>query len=121
MNWILKFILRILANAAGVFVAAYFITSIEFTGDWLDYLIVGAILAIANLVVRPLLKIITAPLIFITLGLFVIIINAIILFGVDWFVEELRIVDLWGYLWGSLIISLINTLIMKTAKKKPEL
>ncbi|PJE57791.1 MAG: hypothetical protein COU82_00150 [Candidatus Portnoybacteria bacterium CG10_big_fil_rev_8_21_14_0_10_38_18] len=121
MNWIPKFILRILANTAGIFVAAYFIASIEFTGDWLDYLIVGAILAVANLVVRPILKIITAPLIFITLGLFIIVINAVILFGVDWFVESLRITSLWGYLWGSLIISVINTLIMKTTKKKPEL
>ncbi|MFZ5559257.1 MAG: phage holin family protein, partial [Patescibacteria group bacterium] len=105
MRFIFKLILQILANALGIFVAVYFIDQIIFTGNWLDYLIVGAILAVANLIIRPILKVITAPLIFITLGLFVIVINVIILFGVDWFVEELIITNLWGYLWGSIIIS----------------
>jgi putative membrane protein len=121
MRWLFRFILQILANAAGIFIAQYFIKQIIFTGDWVDYLIIGLILAIANLIIRPILKIVTAPLIFITLGLFIIVINAIILFGVDWFVEELTIASLWGYLWGSLIISIINAIIAKTTKKKPTL
>jgi len=121
MRWLFRFILQILANAAGIFVAQYFIKQIIFTGDWVDYLIVGLILAIANLIIRPILKIVTAPLIFITLGLFIIVINAVILFGVDWFVEELTVASLLGYLWGSLIISIINAVIAKTTKKKPAL
>lgn len=121
MRWLFRFILQILANTAGIFVAQYFIKQIIFTGDWVDYLIVGLILAIANLIIRPILKIVTAPLIFITLGLFIIVINAVILFGVDWFVEELKIISLLGYLWGSLIISIINAVIAKTTKKKPAL
>ena len=121
MRWLFRFILQILANAAGIFIAQYFIKQIIFTGDWVDYLIVGLILAIANLIIRPILKIVTAPLIFITLGLFIIVINAVILFGVDWFVEELTVASLLGYLWGSLIISIINAVIAKTTKKKPAL
>lgn len=120
MRWLFKFILQILANALGIFAAAYFLDQIIFTGNWLDYLIVGVILAVANLIIRPILKIISAPLIFITLGLFIIIINAIILFGVDWFVEELKIINLWGYLWGSIIISVINAIIVGAYKKKPK-
>ena len=121
MRRIFRLILQILANAAGIFIAQYFIKQIIFTGDWVDYLIVGLILAIANLIIRPILKIVTAPLIFITLGLFIIVINAVILFGVDWFVEELTVASLLGYLWGSLIISIINAVIAKTTKKKPAL
>ena len=120
MRWLIKFIFQILANVIGIFVVVYFLPQINFTGNWVDYLMVGAILAVANLIVRPILKIITAPLIFITLGLFIIIINAIILFGVDWFVEELTITNLWGYLWGSIIISIINAVIMGATKKKPQ-
>lgn len=119
MRWLFRFILQILANTLGMFIAQYFIKQIIFTGDWVDYLIVGLILTVANLIIRPILKIVTAPLIFITLGLFVIVINAVILFGVDWFVEGLKITSLLGYLWGSLIISIINTIIVKTTKKKP--
>ncbi|OGZ32424.1 MAG: hypothetical protein A2V69_02280 [Candidatus Portnoybacteria bacterium RBG_13_40_8] len=118
MRWFLKLILQILANAVGIFAAAYFINDIKFTGDWIDYLIVGAILAVANLIIRPVLKIITAPLIFITLGLFIIVINAVILFGVDWFVQALQITSLFGYLLGSIIISIINGVILGLFKKK---
>lgn len=118
MNWFLKFILQILANALGIFIAVYFIKDIKFAGDWIDFLIIGGILAIANLIVRPILKIVTAPLIFVTLGLFIIIINAVILFAVDWFVNALEITSLLGYLLGSIIVSIINAIIMGIFKKK---
>lgn len=118
MRFIGKFIFQIIANALAIFIAAYFLPQISFKGDLLDYLFVGAILAIANLLVRPILKIISAPLIFITLGLFLIIINAIILFGVDWFIEALKISNVWGYLWGTIIISIINAIIVGATKRK---
>lgn len=115
---IFKFILQILANALAIAIAAYFVPQIIFEGDLLDYLIIGVVLAIANLIVKPILKIISAPLIFISLGLFLIVINAIILFGVDWFVEELTIAGFWGYFWGVIIISIINAIIVGPTKKK---
>ncbi len=118
MRFIGKFILQIIANALAIFIAVYFIKQIIFTGNWLDYLFVGTILAVANLIIRPILKIISAPLIFITLGLFLIVINAIILFGVDWFVEALKISNIWGYLWGTIIISIINAIILGSTKRK---
>lgn len=118
MRFILRFILQILANALAIAIAAYFIPQITFKGGLVDYLIVGGILAVANLFIRPVLKIISAPLIFVTLGLFIIVINAIILFGVDWFVEELTITGLWGYVWGIIIIAIVNAIINITTKKK---
>lgn len=118
MKWLFKLIIQILANALAIAIAVYFVPQITFTGNWLDYLIVGAILAVANLIIRPILKIISAPLIFITAGLFIIIINAIILFGVDWFVEELSIANIWGYVWGTIIISLINAVVVPISKKR---
>ncbi|MBD3282294.1 MAG: phage holin family protein [Candidatus Portnoybacteria bacterium] len=115
---VIKFILQITANALGIALAAYFIPQIHFTGDILDYAVIGAILALANLIIRPILKTITAPLIILTLGLFIIIINAVILFGVDWFTEKLTIDGIWGYLWGTIIISIVNALIIKGYKKR---
>jgi len=80
-------------------------------------LTVGLILALANTFARPILKIVSAPLIFITMGLFLIIINAIILFAVDWFIEALEITSLWGYLWGAIIIAVVNAIIVGGFKK----
>lgn len=118
MKWLLKLIIQILANALAIAIAVYFVPQITFSGDWLDYLVVGAILAVANSIIRPILKIISAPLIFITAGLFLIVINALILFGIDWFVEALAITNIWGYLWGTIIISLVNALVVPISKKR---
>jgi len=118
MRYLGKFILQIIANALAIAIAAYFINAIVFTGNLVDYLIVGIILAVANLIIRPILRLVSAPLIFISFGLFLIIINAIILLGVDWFVKELSIQGLWGYVWGTLIISIINAIIVGKPNKK---
>jgi len=117
--FLIKFILRIIANGLGVFAAVYFLPQyISFTGSWIDYLIVGVILAIANMIVRPILKIVSAPLILITLGLFLVIINMIILFGVDYFVEQVNINGFMGYFWISIILAIINAIIVGATKKK---
>jgi putative membrane protein len=118
MKLIFKFILHVLANALAIFLLAHFLPQyVVFTGDILDYLFVGVILALANLIVRPVLKIISAPLIFITMGLFILVINGAILYAVDWFVESLAINGLIGYLWGTLAISIINAIALKAYKK----
>ena len=117
--FLIKFILRIIANGLGVFAAVYFLPQyISFTGSWIDYLIVGAILAIANMIARPILKIVSAPLIIITLGLFLVVINMIILFGVDYFVEQANINGFMGYFWISIILAIINAIIVGATKKK---
>ena len=117
MKWLIKLILQILANALAIFLLAKYVPQIQFTGDLLDYLLVGLILALANLIVRPILKIISAPLVFITMGLFMVMINVIILFGVDWFVQELTIIGFWGYFWGVVVISILNAAVHLGTKK----
>lgn len=118
MRFIGKFILQIIANALAVALAAYFLTQISFTGSLIDYLVIGFILSAANLIIKPILKIISAPLVFITAGLFMIVINAIIIFGVDFFVDELTITGALGYLWITLIVSVLNGIIVGATKKK---
>jgi putative membrane protein len=120
MKFLFKLVLHVAANALAIFAGAYFINEIKFTGDWVDYLIVGAILTVANLIIRPILKIVSAPIIFITMGLFSLVINAVLLFAVDWFVESLTIVGIMGYVWGSLIIAVANAIIIGVYKKTKE-
>jgi len=117
MKFLFKLALHVAANALAIFVAAYFLEQIDFNGDWVDYLIVGAILTATNLIIRPILKIVSAPIIFITMGLFALVINAVILFAVDWFVDALIINSLMGYVWGSLIIAVVNAIIIGAYKK----
>lgn len=117
MNFIVRFIIRIIANTAGILIAVNFVPGVIFKGDWLNLAIVGLILAIANSIIKPILKFITGPLIVLTFGLFLLIINIAILWLVDWFVPELTIIGILAYFWTTLIIAILNA-ITHVAKKK---
>jgi len=118
MHLLLRFIARILTNSVGILIAAYFVPAIIFTGDLIDLIITGVVLAFANSVIKPILKFISGPLIVLTMGLFMIIINVIILWGVAWLMPELTITGFWAYFWGVAILSILNAIIHTTIKKK---
>lgn len=118
MRLILSFIARIIANSIGILIATYFVPGIIFKGDLIDLVITGLILALANSIIKPILKFITGPLIVLTMGLFMIIINIALLWLVDWFMPELTIVGFWAYFWGVVLISIINAIVSTVSKKK---
>lgn len=98
--------------------ASYFLPFIHIIGDsvlskFRIVLIAGALLGLFNLFVKPIVKILSIPINFLTLGLFNIIINAGMLWIVDYFVKGLKVSGFWGYVWGSLVISIINIVLSK--------
>jgi len=117
MRLLSRFIIRILANSVGIFIAAYFVPGIIFRGNLVNLLIVGFALALANTIIKPILKFVSGPLIILTMGLFMIIINIIILWLVAWLMPELTVIGFWAYFWGVLTISIINA-ISQIARKK---
>jgi putative membrane protein len=116
----LRFIVRILGNALAIYLAAYFVPGFSFTNDWKLLLLAGFILAIFNAVLKPILKLISAPLMLLTLGLFSLVINMALLWLLTQFLPELKIADFWAYFWGTVIISLVNWIIAALTKKKPK-
>ncbi len=117
-NIVIKFVIRTLINAAAILLADYFITGIEFTGDIISLLITGFVLAIANSIIKPILKFVSGPLIILTMGLFTIVLNIVILWLVTWLMPELVITGFWAYFWGVLIITILNALTHAITKKK---
>ena len=118
MRLLLRFIASIITNSAGIFIAAYFVPGIVFTGDLVDLAITGIVLAIANSIIKPILKFISGPLIVLTMGLFIIILNVAILWLVVWLMPELTITGLWSYVWGVVILAILNAITHATVKKK---
>lgn len=104
----MKFILQILTNALAIFLASYLLPGINFAGDILTLFIAGLLLGLINFFIKPILKIISAPLIIFTLGLFIIVINIALLWFLEYLMPELSITGFWSYFWGVLIISLLN-------------
>ena len=114
----MRFIIQIFSNALAIFLAAYLVPGIVFTGDVLTLIIAGLVLGLINFFIRPILKIISAPLIILSLGLFTLVINIFLLWVLTYLVPELVITGFWSYFWGVLIISLVNILFSAGRKKK---
>lgn len=75
----MTFLFRVLGTAASLWVAVQLIDGFSFDGEWWQFLIVAAIMGVANAVVKPVLKLFSLPLILLTLGLFLLVVNAIVL------------------------------------------
>ena len=74
----MKFLVRLLINAAALWVAIEIVPGVDYTGRWTYLLLVALLFGLLNATLRPLLKALTCPLILLTLGLFTFIINALV-------------------------------------------
>lgn len=75
----MRFLLRLLATAAALWIATQIVPGIAHTGPWTSLLLVAIVFGVLNAIVRPILKLLTCPLILLTLGLFTFVINALML------------------------------------------
>ena len=112
----ISFIVRILGNSLALYVAYYFVPGFVISGSWKEYLMAGAFLGLLNLVVRPVLKAISMPLIILTLGLFTLVINGLILWTVDYIFDFMAIRDVTALLYAVVIISIINLFVSAGTK-----
>src|SRR6266850_1386110 len=105
-----SFLQRWLVNTVAVMVAANVIRGIGF--DTLSGLLVASLLlGIFNALLRPLLVLLSLPLVIFTLGLFTLVINALLLYFVGQLVKSFHVTDFWAAFWGSLIISFVSLIL----------
>jgi putative membrane protein len=79
----------------------------------------GFILALLNGLLKPVLKFLSTPLIYLTLGAFPLVINIGILWLLQYFIPELKIDGFWAYFWSIIIISVVNWMFDIIVKNKP--
>ena len=104
------FLLKALLNSFTIFLVAYLIPGINFTGDFLTLLLAGVVLGLINTLIRPTLKALFFPLIILSLGLFAILINTSLLWLLAKIIKSLTIDGFWNYLKGGLVLSIMNIL-----------
>ena len=101
------FILRFIVTGIAVLVASQIIP-----GIWIDSMASGIagvlVLAILNALVRPVLYLLSAPFIVVTLGLFMLAINGFLLGMVSYVVEGFHVEGFWPAMWGAVIISFVS-------------
>tara|TARA_R100000935_G_scaffold27288_1_gene47335 strand:+ start:10236 stop:10580 length:345 start_codon:yes stop_codon:yes gene_type:complete len=113
MNWILKLLL----TAVAVIVLAYILPGVEVSG-YLSAIIVAVVLAILRLVVKPILVVLTFPVTVITLGLFLLIINAVIILLADFFIGGFAVRNIWWALIFSVLLSFLQSILHSLVSEK---
>ncbi|MSO57198.1 MAG: phage holin family protein [Acidobacteria bacterium] len=109
------FLLRLLINAAALWVAIQLVGGIDHRGSWWSLLLVALVFGVLNAGVRPLLKLVSIPLLIVTLGLFIFVINAVMLMLTSWMSGLLDLgfyVDgFWSAFLGGLVVSIVSLLL----------
>ncbi|MEO1288720.1 MAG: phage holin family protein [Chloroflexota bacterium] len=107
-----NFIIRAIINAIAISVAAYFLPTITVTNDIFPLLIVGAIITLANALLKPILTLLTCPAVILTLGLFIFVINGFVLYIASEFAGGALIIDgFWPAFWGGIIMAIVNMIL----------
>jgi putative membrane protein len=111
----MQFLLRWLINAAALWIAIQLVNGIEHRGSWRSLLFVALVFGLLNASIRPLLKLLSLPMIILTLGLFIFVINALMLMLTGWvsnvFGLGFYVGGFWDAFVGGLIISVVSFLL----------
>jgi len=102
-----NFLLRLLVNAAALWVAAAIVPGVALSEDALDILLVALVFGLLNALLKPVLLILSLPFLVITLGLFAFVVNAIVLMVTAALTNALEVTGFGWALLGSLVISFV--------------
>jgi putative membrane protein len=106
-------LIQIVVNAAALWVATLIVPGMSWKGDeWWKFLLVAVAFSLLNTYLRPILQILTIPISIVTLGLFLLVINALMLLLTSAISEQLRlgfhVADFWAAVLGSIVISIVG-------------
>lgn len=101
------FIVRLLINAVGLWIAAAIVPGITFDGAW-TLLFAALLVGVVNALVRPVVILLTLPLTIVTLGLFLLVVNAAMFGLVAWLLPGFAVSGFFAALLGWLIVSVVS-------------
>ncbi len=104
----MKLIARLLINMVAILLIAYLLPRLIWVDGLWSAFIAALILGIINAFIRPILVLLTLPLTLLTLGLFLLIINGLMLWLVAALVDGFHVNGFWGAVLGSILISIIS-------------
>jgi putative membrane protein len=119
----MKILIRWVIVSLALFAAAWIVPGIRVEGNaWIVYAVMAVILGLVNAIVRPALKFLTCPLIILTLGVFVLVINGLTLWlasaiAVNWFHVGFYVDGFWPAFLGALIVSVVTVILSALVKE----
>jgi putative membrane protein len=114
-NTVMPFLIRLLVNAAALWVAARLVPGVAYTGTLLPFLGVALVFGVVNAFISPVLKVLALPFIIVTFGLFAFVVNGLML----WLTSSLsatlglgfHVAGFWAAFWGALVVSVVSMLL----------
>jgi len=113
----MKFLVNLVLNALAIMLTAYFLPGIHVDG-FVSALLLAAVLAVLNVTVKPVMVILTIPVSVLTLGLFLIVINAGVILLADYFIPGTNIDGFWWAIIFGFIVSIFNSIFFSLAGTK---
>lgn len=111
----IRFLIRLVVNAVAIWAAVQLVPGLNYVGSPTSLLIVALVFGVVNALVRPLLLLLTCPFIILTLGLFVLVVNTIMLSLTVWLSSiwdlGLTSTGFWATFLGALVISIVSSVI----------
>lgn len=104
----MRFVYQIIVNTVAIIAASRYLAGFSFSGDLVSLAWVAFLLTAANYFLKPVLKLIFGPLILLTLGLFTIVINMIIIYIVSYYTPELKVDGIQTLFWATILFGFVN-------------
>ena len=112
----MKLILKLLINAVAVFIIAHVLNGVSVDG-YVTAIIVAVVLSILNVLVKPILVILTLPITIITLGLFLLVINAAIILLADKLIDGFAVNNIWTAIVFSILLMILQSILNSVLKE----
>jgi putative membrane protein len=103
-----RLLVRFACNAVALYVAAALLDGITYGDAGWTLVLAAVVFTLVNMWVRPVVRLLSLPLIILTLGLFLLVVNVLMLYVTDWVVPEFEIHSFGAGLLGAIIVSVVN-------------
>lgn len=110
---IMYFIIRLLINMVAIMIIAYLVPKVIQVESWIAALVAAFVLGVVNTFIRPLLVLLTLPLTLVTFGIFLLVINGLLLWLVSAIVRGFQVNGFLGALIGAILISIVSWILSR--------
>ena len=111
----MPFLIRLLVNAAALWVATHIVTGVTYRGALAPLIGVALVFGVVNAFIRPITKLLTLPFIILTIGIFIFVVNGLMLWLTSSISDSLglgfQVSGFWAAFFGALVVSLVSTIL----------
>jgi putative membrane protein len=103
-----RILVRFVCNAVALYVAAWLLDDVTYGDQWWTLLIAAAVFTVVNMWLKPVLQVLSFPFIIVTLGVFLFLINILMLYITDWLVPDFDIRSFGAGALAAIIVTVVN-------------